>query len=99
MRGRDHVGACLVNGRVDGEGGLVDRPTALDDLTAVVDQDQVAHSDLLEAHAEGIDPEVVEPFGVARGDVPGNSLVESQATEDAERSSEALFAVETLVLG
>ena len=64
VRRGDDVRPGGVDTRMDGEGGPVHRPLAFDDLTGVIDQDQVRGADLSEAHSEGIDPEVVGP---ARG--------------------------------
>ena len=70
---------------VDDEGSLVDRPIALDDLSLVVDQQQVGHADLAEMHREGIDPEVVAALRVPSGDVAGNPFVEPVLGEQTER--------------
>ena len=74
------------------------RPGALDDLALVVDQEQVAHPDLLEAHAERVHPEVVGQLGVAGGDVAGDALVEAEVAEEPEAGRQALLAVAALVL-
>ena len=50
-------------------------------------------------HSEGVDPEVVEPLGVAGGDVSGDALVESEPGEQPERGREPLLAMEALLLG
>ena len=84
--------------RVDGERGAVDHRVAFDHLTRVVDADEVGDTDVLEVHPERIDPEAVEVFGIAHGDVPGNSLVESELAEQAERRREALLAVQAFLL-
>jgi hypothetical protein len=99
VRGRHDIRSGGVHLRVDGEGGQVHRPVAVDHLTSVVDQDEVLHADHLEVHAERIDPEVVEELGVAGGDVTGNALVEPEMPEEAKGGGEALFAVPALVLG
>ena len=81
---------------MDRERGLVDGPVALDDFTLVVHQEHVGLPDLPEAHAERVDPEVIESFGIARGDVTRNALVESEATEQSERRRKSLLAVQAL---
>ena len=48
--------------------------------------------------AERVDPEVVEPLGVARGDVAGDALVEAELAEQAEGGGEALLAVPPLLV-
>ncbi len=84
---------------MDDEGGGVHRAVALDDLTRVVDQDEVGHRDVAEVHSEWVDPEVVQPFRITRGDVAGHPLVESELGEEPERGSQPLLAVELLHLG
>jgi hypothetical protein len=49
-------------------------------------------------HAEGIDPEVVEQFGVTGRDVTGDALGEAQLAEYAKCSGETLLAVTALGL-
>src|SRR5207302_9451324 len=53
---------------------------------------------LAEVHAEGVDPEVVEPLGVAGGDVAGDAFVEAHLGEEAKAGGEALLAVQALLL-
>ena len=96
--GRHDVGAGGVDLRVDHERRRVQRPVALDDLALVVHEEQVLDPDVLEVHAERVDPEVVGQLGVAGGDVAGRALVEAEGPEDAEGGGEALLAVPALVL-
>ena len=84
--------------RVDCERGAVDHRVAFDHLAGVVDADQVGDTDVLEVHPERVDPEAVEVFGIAHGDVPGDPLVESELAEQAERRREALLAVQAFLL-
>ena len=95
--GRHDVGAGGMDLRVDGEGGGVDRPVALDDLAAVVHQEEVLDPDGLEAHPEWVDPEVVGTLGIPCGDVAGQSLVEPELPEEPEGGGEALLAMLALV--
>ena len=83
---------------MDGEGGDIQGPVAMDDLTPLVDEQEVLHADVREAHPEGIHPEVVEQLGVARGDVTRHPFVETELAEQSERRREALFAVSSFVL-
>ena len=46
----DHVGACGMDLGVDGEGGGIHGPVSLDDLAAIVDEDEVPDPDELEIH-------------------------------------------------
>jgi hypothetical protein len=98
VRGGDHVGPRRVDLRVDRERGAVHRPVALDHLAALVDEQQILHGDVLEVHAQRIDPEVIESLRVARGDVTRNAFVESELSEQSERGGEALLAVAPFVL-
>ena len=98
MRGRDHVGPGRVHLRVDRERGAVDHRVALDHFARVVDADQVGDADVLEVHPERVHPEAVEVLGVAHGDVPGDTLVEPELAEQAERRGEALLAVQPFLV-
>ena len=53
---------------------------------------------MAEAHAERVHPEVVEPLGVAGGDVAGDALLEAELAEEPEAGGEALLAVQALLL-
>ena len=97
MRGADHVRAGGMDLRMDGERGLVQRSVALDDRAVMAHQQQVAHPDVPEVHAERIDPEVIGQLRIACGDVARDALVEAEAAEQAERRRQVLFAVQTLL--
>ena len=71
---------------------------AFDDLALLVDADEIGGSDVAEAHAERVHPEVVEVLGVTRGDVAGDPLLEAELAEEPEPGREALLAVQTLFL-
>ena len=94
-----HVGAGGVHLRVDGEGGDVDRPVALDDLALVVHEDQVGGPDEAERQAERVHPEAVGALRVAGGEVAGHALVEAEAVEQAEGGRHALLDVGALLVG
>jgi hypothetical protein len=64
----------------------------------VVHEHEVLDADLLEAHAEGVDPEVIGQLGIANGDVPRHAFVEAELSEQPEPRGKPLFAVEALVL-
>ena len=81
-----------------GECGLIQWEVAVHDLAVVPHEQQVAHPDVPEMHAERVDPEMVGQLGIACGDVPGDSLVEAEAAEKPERGREVLFAVQPLFL-
>ena len=96
--GGHDVGPGGVDMRVDHERGGVQRPVALDDLALCVHQHHVLDPDLLEVHAQRVDPEVVVPLRVVCGDVPGRAFVEAEMPEQPEGCGEALLAVPPLVI-
>jgi hypothetical protein len=98
VRRGDDVGPRGVHGRVDHEGRAIHRALAFDDLTLVVDENQIGDSDVAEVHAEGVDPEVVQQFGVPGRDVPGHALGKAQLAKDAQCASQTLLAVLSLGL-
>ena len=73
-------------------------PVALDDVTLVVDEDEIADPDVGEGLAERVDPEVVGPLRVAGRDVPGHALLVAEVGEQAEGGGQALLAVEAFLL-
>ena len=83
---------------MDRERGAVERPVAVDDLTAMVDEQQISHANHLEVHPERVDPEVVEELGIARGDVTGGAFVESEVPEQSESGRQVLLAIPAFVL-
>jgi hypothetical protein len=84
--------------RVDCERGAVDHRLAIDHLAGVVDADQVGDPDVLEVHPERVDPEAVEVFGIAHGDMPGDPLVEAELAEQPEGRCKALLAVQAFLV-
>ncbi len=96
--GGDHIGAGGVHGGVDHERRSVDRLGAVDDLTVVVDEDQIALADVAEAHPERVHPEHVGILGIADGDVAGDAFAEAELAEDAQCAGEVGLAVVALVL-
>jgi hypothetical protein len=98
VRSGHHVGSRCMHLRMDGERRLVDETTALDDLTVVVDKQQIRHPDVTEVHAKRVDPEVVGQLGIARRDVARNPFIEPKPAEEPEPGGEALLAVAPLVL-
>src|SRR5215467_11424951 len=98
MGGGDAIGARRMDGRMDRKRGPVHRVFAFDHFALAVDQDQVRNADLTEIHSEGVDPEMVVLFGVARGNVPGDAFVEPELGEEAEGGGQPLLAVQSLFL-
>src|SRR5258708_34871748 len=66
---------------------------ALDHFPRGVHQHQVRNPNLAEVHAKRIDPKMIRPLRVARGDVPGHAFVEAEFRKQPERRGQALFAV------
>jgi len=88
-----------VNARVNGEGSEIDFRTAFDDIASMIYENQIGSANLAEVHAEGVHPEVIEPLGIAGGDVAGDAFIKAVAREEAKSGSEALFAVAALFGG
>ncbi len=97
MGGGHDIRSCRVDLGVDGEGGGVDRPVAVDHLPDLIDQEKVSDPDLLEVHAEWIDPEMVKMLGIPCRDVAGDPFVEAEMPKQAKGGGQALLAVSTLV--
>ncbi len=93
VSGGHDVGTSGVDLRVNREGGAVDRILPFHHLSVVVYQNQIGGANLAEVHAEGIDPEMIEVFGIAGGDVSGDAFVESEAREQAEGAGQTLLAM------
>jgi hypothetical protein len=99
VRGGNDVGARGVNTRVNGEGGEIDFRTAFDDSASVIYKNKVGSANLAEVHAKGIHPEMIEPLGIARGNVAGDAFIKTEAREEAKSGGEALLAMATLLGG
>src|SRR5260370_33794346 len=99
VRGGNHVRACGVNARVDGEGGEIDFRAAFDDVSGVIHQNQVRGANLAEVHAERVHPEMIETLRIAGSDVAGDAFVKAESGEEAKRGGEPLLAVSALFGG
>jgi hypothetical protein len=99
VSGGDDVLAGGVDARVDGESGEIDFRAAFDDIASVIYENEIGSANLAEVHAKGIDPEMIEPLGIAGGDVAGDAFIEAEAREEAKRGGEALFAMAALFGG
>ena len=98
VRRGDDIGPGVVHLRVDGECRGVHGPVAVDDLTQMVDADEIAGLDVSEIHAERIHPEPVGELRVARRDVAGHTFVEPVEGEESQGCGEALLAVGPLLV-
>src|SRR5882724_6794426 len=93
VSGGHDIGARGVDLRVNREGCTVEGVLPFHDLALVIHQNEVGDANLAEVHAEGIDPEMIEAFGVASGDVSGNAFIESKSREQSEGARQALLAM------
>src|SRR2546425_12270723 len=81
---------------MDGERGPVEAACSVHDFTAMIDQQQIRHSNMAEMLAVGIDPEMVGQLRIASGDGSGHALIESETGKQPEGSRQTLFPVLTL---
>lgn len=66
---------------------------SIDDLSRVVDKDEIRFVDQGESDTEWIDPETIWLHRISEGNVSGNTFVETIFAEDAESGCEAAFEV------
>src|SRR5215472_1110061 len=78
---------------MDRERGNVDWVLAFDDFAFRVHQDQIGHADMPEMHTERIDPEVIRPLRIARRNVPGHALVETELGKKTKAGGQTFFAM------
>ncbi|MEY4362599.1 MAG: hypothetical protein RL391_1905, partial [Actinomycetota bacterium] len=93
-----HIGSRLMNRRVDHECRPIHRHVAMDDFAMMIHEEKIADPHVAERQTERIDPEVIGLLGVAHGDVAGHALSETEPTEDAQGTGQALLAIEALLL-
>jgi hypothetical protein len=91
--GGDGFGPGVMDARVNREGGGIDGVVAFHDFAMLIYQHEIRDANSSEVNAEGIDPEMIGVFGIASGDVAGDTFVVPVAGEEAERGGEALFAM------
>jgi hypothetical protein len=84
---------------VDGESCEIDCRPAFDDIASVIHENKIGSANLAEVHAKGIHPKMIEPLGIARGDMAGDALIKAEAREEAKSSGKALFAMAALFGG
>jgi len=65
--GGHHIGPGRVDLGMDGESSRIHGAVAFDDLTLIIDTDEVGDRDMAEVDGEGVDP---EKFGVLRVAAP-----------------------------
>src|SRR6266850_3610894 len=99
VRRRNHLGTRRVHLRVDGKRRSVDGMLSLDHVAAVIHQNQVGRANLPEVHPERVHPEVVEPFRIARRDVPRYAFIESETRKEPEGRGQHPLAMQALLCG
>src|SRR5258708_8899549 len=97
VRRGNHVSARSVYLRVNRECRSIYRAVALDDLAAMVHQNQVRRADLAEMHPERIYPEMVQPFRVAGRDVAGHSFIKCETRKQAKCGGKHALVMQTLL--
>src|SRR5579864_3908345 len=93
VRGCDDVWPCFMNRSMNGEGGLIHRTLADHDLALAVDEQQVRYAYPRKVSAKGIDPEMIGPFGVARGNVASEALCKAMAGKEAKRAGQPFLTM------
>jgi len=78
-------------------GGAVHTVLAVDDVTVVVDQDEVRHAHVAERQAQRVDPEMIGELRIPYRDVAGHTFTKAEAAEDAQGASELLLAAPALL--
>jgi hypothetical protein len=93
VRRADDVGPRCVHLRVDRIRGTVDHSGSLDNFALVIDEQEIADSDMSEVSAERIHPETIGALRIARGEVTGDPLIEAEAREQPISGGQALLSV------
>lgn len=98
VRCTQDIRSGLMDRRVDHVRRRVEKSTlsAINDLSIMVDLNEIALLDHAEGNTERVDPEGCGVDGIAEGDVTGDTLVEAVFAEDAEGGGETAFEVVTL---
>src|SRR5260370_6540305 len=97
VRRGDHVSARSVYLRVNRKCRSIYRVVALDDLAAMVHQNQVRRADLPEMHPERVHPEMVQSFRIAGRDVASHSFIKCETRKQAKRGGEHALAMQALL--
>ena len=80
-----------MNTRMNRESSSVNGVVAFDNLAFVVDPDEIRRLDQAKAHAEAVHPEGIGELRIARGDVTGDPLVESEFCEKPKSAASRSF--------
>ena len=87
-----------MNLRMDCISCLVNRLVCAYNFTLMVHQQQVADSDETEVFTQGIDPEAIEVFRVADGNVSCDTLTKPKVSKQTSGGSKALLAMTAFFL-
>src|SRR6202041_684944 len=92
VRRGNYIWTGAVHTGMDREGRSIHRVFSFHDLALMVHKNQIRSANLPEMHAERIDPEMIEFFGIAGGDMSRDAFVEPKTREKPEGSGEHSFA-------
>ena len=96
VRSGNHIGTGAMHAGMNGEGCSIHRVFSFDDFAVMIYENQIRRANLPEVHAERVDPKMIELFGIACGDVSGDTFVESETREKPEGGGQHSFAVQSL---
>src|SRR4029077_10035145 len=96
MRCGNYIGTGAVHTRMNRESRSIHWVFPFDNLALMVHENQIRSANLSEVHSERVDPEMIELFGVTRGDMSRDAFVEPKTREKPEGSGEHSFAMQPL---
>src|SRR3984957_16772254 len=96
VRRGNYIWTGAVHTGMDREGRSIHRVFSFHDLALMVHKNQIRSANLPEMHAERIDPEMIEFFGIAGGDMSRDAFVEPKTREKPEGSGQHSFAMQSL---
>ena len=94
---RDHLRVFLVHRCVENETRAVDRVIALNDLTFVINKDQIRHPNLREMNTHRIRPIELRKLGVTNRQVPSKPIIETVVVERPAGRDQMFFSVLTVI--
>src|SRR5579864_7161702 len=95
--GGNDIGTGRVHLRVNGKRGGIHRISAFHHLATMIDENQIRGANLSEMHAERVDPEVIPPLRITRGDMTRDALVKSEQREETKCRGQPLFPMAALL--
>src|SRR3984893_4073806 len=96
VRRGNYIWTGAVHTGMDREGRSIHRVFSFHDLALMIHKNQIPGANLAEMHADRIDPEMIEFFGIAGGDMSRDAFVEPKTREKPEGSGEHSLAVQSL---